>query len=110
MLQRHRFTVAISQISVNHDGRGETAPDPLVKDQESKVKKRKVEVRVIVDLAMLPGPPGFLGGLWVQGQGGGVTDVASWTYSVCVLRKFASSLGSLHWPAGAEDMGIFLCV
>ena len=28
--QLHRFLIAISRVSVNHDGRGGTAPDPLV--------------------------------------------------------------------------------
>ena len=46
---------------------GGTAPDPLVWDQGSRQKQRKVDVRVDVDLAALPGPLGFLHGRWVQG-------------------------------------------
>ena len=58
---------------------------------------------------MLPGLPGFLNGSWVQVQGGCIScaDVAAWPYSVSLLCKFFSFLGSLHWPAGAEDMGHF---
>ena len=52
--------IAIAGVSVNHDGRGGTAPDPLVWDQGSRPKARKLSVRVNVDLASLLGPPGFL--------------------------------------------------
>ena len=46
----HRFMIAIARISVNHDGKGGTAPDPLVWDQGSKPKARKLAIRVNVDL------------------------------------------------------------
>ena len=58
--------IAIARVSVNHDGKGGTAPDPLVWDQESRPKVRKLAIRVNVDLASLPGPPGFLNSSWVQ--------------------------------------------
>ena len=67
MLDLHRFMTAVARVSVNHDGRGGTAPDPLVWDQESRPKARKLAVRVNVDLASLPGPPGFL--WWSLGSG-----------------------------------------
>ena len=60
MTDLHRFMIAIARVSVNHDGKGGTAPDPLVWDQGSRPKVRKLHVRVNVDLASLPGPPGFL--------------------------------------------------
>ena len=41
VLQLHRFIVAVSRVSVHHDGRGRSAPDPLVWDQ------RGVDVRVM---------------------------------------------------------------
>ena len=28
----HRFMIAVARVSVNHDGKGGTAPDPLVWD------------------------------------------------------------------------------
>ena len=68
------FMIAVSWSLVFHDGRGGTAPDLLVWDQESRVMHRKVDIRVIVDLASLPGPPGFLGGPWVQVHGGSITQ------------------------------------
>ena len=62
----HRFMIAIARVSVNHDGKGGTAPDPLVWDQGSRPKVRKLHIRVDVDLSSLPGPPGFLNHSWVQ--------------------------------------------
>ena len=38
MLDLHRFMIAVARISVNHDGKGGTAPDPLVLDQGSRPK------------------------------------------------------------------------
>ena len=67
MFQLHRFTIAVARVTVNHDGRGGTAPDPLVWDQGSKKKARKLDIRVNVDLASLPGPPGFFG--WALDSG-----------------------------------------
>ena len=38
----HRFMIAIARVSGNHDGKGGTAPDPLVWDQGSRPKVRKL--------------------------------------------------------------------
>ena len=109
MLQFHRFMVAVSRVSVNHDGRGFSAPDPLVWDQGSRIKQCSVGVRVNVGLAMLPGLLCFLNGPWVQVHGGCISgaDIAAWPCSVSPLCKFSSFLRSLHWLAGAEDKGHF---
>ena len=68
---------------------------------------RRTDIRVNLDLASLPGPPGFLSGLGMQVHGGGITgaDVAAWPYNVGILCKFSAFLCALHWPVGAEDMG-----
>ena len=109
VLQLHWFMIAISRVSVNHDGRGGTAPDPRVWDLGSLAKQRKVDIWANVDLAMLPGPPEVLCGPWVQVDGRRITgaDVAAWPYSVSLslLCEFPSSLGSLHWPAETADLG-----
>ena len=107
MLAWHRFMIAVARVSVNHDGRGGTAPDPLVWGQGSRPKVRKLAIRVIVDLASLPGPPGFLNSSWVQVAAGRITgaDVAAWPYSVGILIKFTSFLATLHWASGACDFG-----
>ena len=60
MLDLHRFMMGIARVSVNRDGKGGTAPDPLVWDQGSRPKVRKLAVRLNVDLASLPSPPDFL--------------------------------------------------
>ena len=62
ILQLRGYMVAVSRVAVNHDGRGGSAPDPLVWDHGSKRKQRKTDSRINVDLASLPGPPGFSAG------------------------------------------------
>ena len=106
MTDLHRFMIAIAQVSVNHDGKGGTSPDPLVWDQGSRPKVRKLAIRVNVDLASLPGPPGFLHSSWVQFHSGHITgsDIAAWPYSVGILVKFTSFLTTLHWPSGSADL------
>ena len=101
--------IAIARVSVNHDGKGGTAPHPLVWDQGSKPKVRKLAIRVNLDLASLPGPPGFLNCDWVQVHAGHITDadISAWPYSVGILVRFTSFLGTLHWPSGSLDLGHF---
>ena len=109
MVDWHRFMIAIARVSVNHDGKGGTAPDPLVWDQGSKPKVRKLAIRVNVDLASLPGPPGFLNCTWIQVDAGHIShnDIAAWPYSVGILVRFTSFLSHLHWPSGSVYMGHF---
>ena len=109
MTDLHRFMNAIARVSVNHDGKGGTAPDPLVWDQGSRPKVRKLAIRVNVDLASLPGPPGFLNISWVQVDSGHITgvNIAAWPYSVGILVRFTSFLRTLHWPSGSADLGHF---
>ena len=65
VLSLHRFMVAIARESLNvGDGDGSII-DPLCWDRGSRTKVRKVDERVVVDLAQLPGPPGFLDHAWV---------------------------------------------
>ena len=105
----HRFMIAIARVSVNHDGKGGTAPDSLLWDQGSKPKVRKLAIRVNVDLASLPGPPGFLNNDWVQVDAGHITsaDISAWPYSVGILVRFTSFLSTLHWSSGSVDLGHF---
>ena len=102
----HRFMIAVARVTVNLDGRGGTARDPLVWDQGGPKKACKLDIWVNVDLASLPGPPGFLGGPWIQFHGAGISgaDVAAWPYSVGILCKFTASLGTLHWPMGSDEI------
>ena len=109
MLQLHRFIIAVARVTVNHDGRGGTAPDPLVWDEGGRKKARRTDIRVNIDIATLPGPTGFLGMKWMQVHGGGVAgaDIAAWPYSAGIICNFIAFLGTLHWPTGSEDMGHF---
>ena len=101
--------VAIARVSVNHDGKSGMAPDPLVWDQGSRPKVRNLHVRVNVDLASLPGPPGFPHNSWIQVEAGDISgaDISAWPYSVGILVRFSSFLGTLHWPSGYADLGHF---
>ena len=56
MTNLHRFMIAIARVSVNHGGKGGTAPDHLVWDQGSRPKVRMLAIRVNVGIASLPGP------------------------------------------------------
>ena len=109
MLDLHRFMIAIARVSVNHDGNGGTAPDPLVWDQGSRPEVRELAFRVNVDLASLPAPPGFLNSSWVQVAAGHITgaDIAAWPYSVSILVRLTSFLNTLRWPSGSVDLGHF---
>ena len=99
----------LHRVAVNHVGRSGSALDPLVWDQGGTQKARRLTVRVNVDLASLPGPPGFLSGPWIQVHGDSISgaDVADWPYSVGILCRFTSFFGTLHWPTGSGDIGHF---
>ena len=90
---------------------GEVVPllNPLVWDQGGPKEARKLDIRVNVDLASLPGPPGFLNVPWFQLHGGCISgaDTAAWPKSVGILCKFTAFLGSLHWPVDAVDLWHF---
>ena len=62
---------------------------------EGRERQRRTDIRVNVDLASLPGPPGFLGGPWMQVHGGGFAgaDVAA---CLTVLASSAKLLLSLE--------------
>ena len=49
----HRYMIAVFRVVVNHDGRGGTAPDPVVKVEGGQVQANK-HVRVVVGGAVLP--------------------------------------------------------
>ena len=107
LLDLHRFFIAISRTVVNHDGFDGTAPDPLVWSAGSLPKRRRI-VHAVRNLAMLPGPPALWLGDWVAGPcvAIGADDIAEWPYTPCLLVKWVSVLGSLHWPVGKVDLGV----
>ena len=87
MSDLHRFMIVVVRVSVNHDGRGGAAPDPLVWDQGSKPQIRKLDIRIHVDLASLLGPPGFLNSSWIQVDAGRITGagIVAWPCSVSIF-------------------------
>ena len=54
-VRTHWYMIAVSRVTVNHDGRSGTASDPVVWDQGGPSKQRKVDIVVDIDLATLPG-------------------------------------------------------
>ena len=88
--------IAVTRVTVNHDGRGGTVPDPLVWDQGGWKTTRRTDIQVNGDLASLPGPVAFLNGPWKQVHEGCITaaDIAAWPYGVGILCKFTAFLGS----------------
>ena len=54
LLDLHRFVIAVAGVTVNHDGRDGTAPDPLVWDQGGAKKARTLDIWVNVDLVSSP--------------------------------------------------------
>ena len=63
----------------------------------------------MVDLAQLPGPPGFLDHDWFTLDSGPLTDfdVSAWPFSVPMLVKSTSFFSTLRWPEGLNEMGKF---
>ena len=92
---------------VNHDGGSGTAPDPLVWSAGSLPKRRRL-VHTVRDRAFLPGPPGIWDSEWVIFPASAICaeDITHWPYTPCLLVKWVSFLGSLHWLAGGLDLGV----
>ena len=65
-------------------------------------------VHAVRNHAMLPGPPVTWASDWVSLPPSVITaeDVGAWPYSVGVLVKWVTFLGTLHWPAAGADMGL----
>ena len=105
ILDLHRFFIAISRAVVNHDGREDTAPDPLVWSAGARPKRRRL-VHAVRDRAFLPGPPGIWESEWLHVPSFAVSadDVAHWPYSLGLLVKWVFFVGNLHWPVGGLDL------
>ena len=89
----HRFFIAISRAVVNCDDSSGLAPHPLVWSAGRLPKRRR-----IADVVRDPG--------WVSVPPVIVTseDVCLWPYSVDILVKLVTFLGSLHWPSAGADL------
>ena len=103
----HRFFIAIARAALNEDGLAGTTLHPDVWSAAANPKRRNVE-RAVRNFAWLPGPAGLWTSAWYKLPVAciGDDDVACWPFSVRLLVKFAHFLGSLHWPRGADDLGI----
>ena len=101
------FLLLLLGLVVNHDDGSGTAPDPLVWSAGSLPKRPRV-LHAVRDFAFLPGPVGIWDGDWVSSAVSCITveDVRVWPYSVSLLVKMSAFLGTLHWPAGADNLGV----
>ena len=91
ILDLHRFFIAISRAVVNHDGRGGTAPDPVVWSAGAHPKRRRL-AHAVRDGVFLPGPPGIWDSDWVNVPASAITadDIAVWPYTPGLLVKWVS--------------------
>ena len=97
----------MSRAALNYEWFGGTALDPMVRSAGSLPKRRRT-VHTVRDLALLPGPPALWVGEWVASPSVAVgsDDVAQWPYTLGLLVKWVSFLGSAHWPAHGGDLGV----
>ena len=60
------------------------------------------------NFARLPGPVSLWTSDWYRMPIARISDddIASWPFSVGLLLKIVHFLGSLHWPRGADDLGV----
>ena len=60
------------------------------------------------NFARLPGPVSLWTSDWYRVPIAriGDDDVSSWPFFVVMLLKIVHFLGSLHWPRGADDLGV----
>ena len=102
----HRFFIAISRAVVNCDDSSGLAPHPLVWSAGCLPKRRRI-VDVVRNAALLPGPLHLWDSDWVGVPPIAVTaeDVCLWPYSVGIMVKLVTFLGSLHWPSAGADLG-----
>ena len=109
MSDLHRFMIAVARVSVNHDGNGGMAPDPLVWDQGAGLRFVSLDFGLMLILHLFLALSGFLGSSWIQVDAGRITDldIAAWPYSVGILVRFTSFLNTLHWSSGSVDLGHF---
>ena len=106
ILELHRFFVASSRAVVNHDDCAGTAPDPFVWSAGVFLKRRRI-LDAVRDYALL-GPAFIWTFDWVGVLPAVIAaeDVYAWRYSVFILVKWATFLGTLCWPAAGADLGV----
>ena len=97
----------ISRAVVNRADGGGSAPDPLVLSAGALPKTRRL-VHAVRDRAFLPVPSGTREGEWILLGSAPVIadDVGAWPYSVEILVKWVTFLGTLHRPAVGADLGL----
>ena len=107
ILDLHRFFIAISRAVVNHDGRGGTAPDPLVWSAGAHPQRRRLVHEVRNRLFCLGRLVfGALSGFRFQLLLSALRILLFGLKKLGLLVKWVSFLNSLHWPIGDLDLGV----
>ena len=103
----HHFFIAIARSVVNNDGESGTSLHPVIWSSNSNPKRRRIHPGG-GNFAGLPGPVSLWTSDWYRLPVAriGDDDVSSWPFSVGLLLKIVHFLGSLHWPRGADDLGV----
>ena len=104
----HRFFMAIARSVVNDDGESATSLHPVIWSNNSNPKRRRIHPGG-GNFARLPGPVSLWTSDWYRLPVARIDDdddVSSWPFSVGLLLKIVHVLGCLHWPRGADDLGI----
>ena len=104
----HRLFIAMSRAAVNHDGRGGTAPDPLVwsagvPSQEASSGSRSSGSGISAWGSCYLGN---LSGLLCLHLLLVLRILPIGPYTAGLLVKWVSFFGSLHWPGGGLDLGV----
>ena len=98
-----RFVITIAGATVNDDGHGGTAPDPLVWNAGSLPKQLRI-VEAVRECAMLPGPEALWSGGWQGWPEFSITadDVRAWLFffrlahRLRLLRFLVACIGLLR--------------
>ena len=100
------FWFCIGSLLPHCDDSSGLAPHPLVWSAGCLPKRRRI-VDVVRNVALLPGPLHLWDIGWISLPPVAVTaeDVCLWPYSVGILAKLVTFLGSLHWPSAGADLG-----
>ena len=103
----HHFFIAIARSVVNNDGESGTSLHPVIWSNNSNPKRRRIHPGG-GNFAKLPGPVSLWTSDWYRLPVARIGDdnVSSWPFSVGLLLKIVHFLGSLHWPRGADDLGV----
>ena len=99
VLVLHRLMVAVAREALNHSG---GIVRWWIRWFGAEVPSQRFG-GLVVEMAGMPVPPGFLGdSSWTPVDSGPITgaDISAWSFSIPMLVKFTAFLSTLRWPEG----------